>query len=114
MLPLLKLVEKGVINIEGVSKNPAGAYEAVEKAPCKLIVRRGSQIYGSAGLDASNDPEGVASVPPKDLDKFVREIRDRRLELTGKEAAVIVIDAETWFSFGSLDFAKGSSGIGLS
>lgn len=111
VLPFSKLVEKGVINIERMSKNLARAYEAIEKAPYKLIVRRGGQTYSSAGLDTSNHPEGVASVPPKDLDKFAREIRGRILELTGKEVAVIITDTEMWISFGSLDLARGSSGI---
>ena len=47
VLPFSTLVEKGVIGIKKVSKNPAGAYEAMKKAPCKLIVRRGGQIYSS-------------------------------------------------------------------
>jgi len=111
VLPFSKLVEKGVINIERMSKNPARAYEAAEKSPYKLIVRRGGQIYSSAGLDTSNHPVGVASVPPENPDKFAKEIRDRILELTGKEVAVIITDTEMWISFGSLDFARGSSGI---
>jgi len=111
VLPFSKLVERGVINIGRVSKNLARAYEATKKSPYKLIVRRGGQIYSSAGLDTSNHPDGVASIPPKDPDKVAREIRSRILELTGREVAVIITDTEMWISFGSLDFARGSSGI---
>ena len=111
VLPFAKLVEKGVIRIERMSRNIAGAREAMKKAPYKLIVRRGGQIYSSAGLDSSNHPEGVVSVPPENMDEYAREIRRRILELTGRRVAVVVTDTEMWLSLGSLDFARGSSGI---
>jgi coenzyme F420-0:L-glutamate ligase/coenzyme F420-1:gamma-L-glutamate ligase len=111
VLPFTELVEKGVIRIERMSRNIAGAYEAMKKAPYKLIVRRGGQIYSSAGLDSSNHPEGVVSVPPEDMDKYAQEIRRRILELTGRRVAVVLTDTEMWISSGSLDFARGSSGI---
>ncbi|MCD6465878.1 coenzyme F420-0:L-glutamate ligase, partial [Candidatus Bathyarchaeota archaeon] len=111
VLPFAKLVEKGVIRIERMSRNIAGAREAMKKAPYKLIVRRGGQIYSSAGLDSSNHPEGVVSIPPENMDEYAREIRRRILELTGRRVAVVVTDTEMWLSLGSLDFARGSSGI---
>jgi len=111
ILPFAKLVEKGVIRMEKMSGNIAGAYEAMKKAPYKIIVRRGGQIYSSAGLDSSNHPEGVVSVPPKNMDEYAREIRRRILELTGRRVAVVITDTEMWVSLGSLDFARGSSGI---
>lgn len=62
-------------------------------------------------MDSSNHPEGVVSVPPRDPDRFAGEIRDKIFGLIGKEVAVIITDTEMWFSYGSLDFARGSSGI---
>ena len=111
ILPFAKLIEKGMIRMEMISRNIAGAYEAIKKAPYTLIVRRGGQIYSDAGLDSSNHPEGVMSIPPKNLDEYAREIRHRIQELTGRRVAVIITDTEMWFSLGFLDFARGSSGI---
>ena len=111
VLPFAKLVEKGVIRTEKMSRNIAGVYEAIKKAPYTLIVRRGGQIYSDAGLDSSNHPEGVVSVPPENMDDYAREIRRRILELTGRRVAVVITDTEMWVSLGSLDFARGSSGI---
>ncbi|HID91184.1 TPA: hypothetical protein EYP44_04410 [Candidatus Bathyarchaeota archaeon] len=53
----------------------------------------------------------MASIPPRDLDRLAGEIRKRILGLTGRDVAVIITDTEMWFSLGSLDFARGSSGI---
>ena len=111
ILPFAKLIEKGVIRMEKISKNIAGAYEAIKKAPYTLIVRRGRRIYSDAGLDSSNHPEGVVSIPPRNLDEYAREIRRRIQELTGRRVAVVITDTEMWISLGSLDFARGSSGI---
>jgi len=111
ILPFAKLIEKGVIRIDKISRNIAGAYEAIKKAPYTLIVRRGKQIYSDAGLDSSNHPEGVVSIPPRNMDKYAREIRRRIQELTGRRVAVVITDTEMWISLGSLDFARGSSGI---
>ena len=111
ILPFAKLIEKGVIRMEKISRNIAGAYEAIKKAPYTLIVRRGRQIYSDAGLDSSNHPEGVVSIPPRNMDEYAREIRRRIQELTGRRVAVVITDTEMWISLGSLDFARGSSGI---
>jgi len=111
ILPFAKLVKKGVIRIERMSRNLAGAREAMKKAPYKLIVRRDGQIYSNAGLDSSNHPEGVVSIPPENMDEYTREIRRRIQELTGRRVAVVITDTEMWISLGSLDFARGSSGI---
>ena len=97
--------------MDKISGNLSGAYEAVKKAPYTLIVRRGGQIYSDAGLDSSNHPEGLVSVPPENMDEYAWEIRRRILELAGRRVAVVITDTEMWFSLGSLDFARGSSGI---
>ena len=107
----MKLVEKRVISMDKISGNLSGAYEAVKKAPYTLIVRRGGQIYSDAGLGFSNYSEGLVSVPSVNMDGYAREIRRRILELTGRRVAVVITDTEMWISLGSLDFARGSSGI---
>ena len=75
VLPFSKLVQKDVISMEKMSKNLSGAYLAMSKAPYLLIVRRGGQIYSDAGLDSSNHPEGVVSVPPRDLTDSPERLR---------------------------------------
>jgi coenzyme F420-0:L-glutamate ligase/coenzyme F420-1:gamma-L-glutamate ligase len=111
VVPFLKLIEKGLLDLKKLSKNIDAAYEVLQKVPYLLIVYRDRQIYSDAGLDFSNNPQGIISIPPKDLDGIAKNIRDGILKLSGKDIAVIITDTEMWFSFGSLDFARGSSGI---
>jgi len=111
VFPFYELVREGIISIEKVSKDLSGAYEALKRIPYMLVVRRDHQIYTDAGLDFSNNPEGILSALPRNLDKIAREIRRKIMELTGKDVAVVISDTEVWFSLGSLDFARGSSGI---
>lgn len=110
-IPFQRLVEKGVIKIEHVACDIKRAYEAISKVPCLLVVRRGDQIYSDAGLDFSNHPEGVASIPPPNPDKYARSIRKKIRELAGKDVSVIISDTELAPFIGSLDLARGSSGI---
>lgn len=100
-----------ITNVEKISKDPVKAYQAMEKAPSKLIVARNKQIYSSAGIDTSNHPEGIASFPPENPDEIAKEIRQQIKEATGCEVAVILTDTEFGLFFGTLDFARGSSGI---
>jgi coenzyme F420-0:L-glutamate ligase/coenzyme F420-1:gamma-L-glutamate ligase len=62
------------------------------------------------GIDSSNHPEGVISLPPSDPDKSATEIRQQVKKLTGKEVAVVIADTEI-VPFGTMDLAVGSSGI---
>jgi len=109
--PFLKLIEKGLINIERLAQNKERAQNAVRKVPCLLIVRRNGQIYSDAGLDFSNHPEGIASIPPADPDKYAKDLREKIKGITGKEVAVIISDTEGAPFIGSLDLARGASGI---
>lgn len=106
-----ELVRERIISIEKVSRDINQAYEALKRIPYMLIVRRDNQIYTNAGLDFSNNPEGILSALPKNLNEIAREIRRKIMESIGKNVAVVISDTEVWFSLGSLDFARGSSGI---
>lgn len=110
-VPFRGLVEKSLINIELVSRDKERAYQTISKVPCLLVVRRNRQIYSDAGLDFSNHPEGIASIPPADPDKYAKELRENIKRITGKEVAVIISDTEGAPFVGSLDLARGSSGI---
>ena len=110
-IPFLRLVEKGLINLEHIARDKGRAYQVVREIPCLLIVKRGDHIYSDAGLDFSNHPKGIVSIPPENPDKYAREIRERIKEITGREVAVIISDTEVTPFIGSLDLARGSSGI---
>lgn len=110
-VPFRRLVEKGIIRIEKIARDIKRAYEAIDRVPCLLIVRRGGQVYSDAGLDFSNHPEGVASIPPPDPDEYAKKIRGEIRRLTGRDVAVIISDTEGAPFVGSLDLARGSSGI---
>ena len=110
-VPFRRLVEKGIIEIERIACDMKHAYEAISRVPCLLVVRRGGQIYSDAGLDFSNHPEGTASIPPQNPDEYARKIRGEIGKITGKEVSVIISDTEGAPFVGSLDLARGSSGI---
>lgn len=111
ILPFSKLVEDGVVDVEKLTKNPVEALKVIKKFPCTFFVKRGGQIYSDAGLDSSNHPEGVLSFPPKNPDRIAREIRNRILEYTGIDIPVVISDTEFMPFLGSLDIARGCSGL---
>jgi len=111
VLPVLKLVEKGVIDLQKLSRKPTKALELIRKFPYTFFVERKGQVYSDAGLDASNHPEGVLSFPPEDPDGVARELRRKLFEYSGKDVAVVISDTEFMPFLGSLDIARGSSGI---
>jgi coenzyme F420-0:L-glutamate ligase/coenzyme F420-1:gamma-L-glutamate ligase len=112
VIPYRKLVERGLIDIAAVSKDPRRANEVMEKIPCIIYVRRNKQFYSDAGLDFSNHPEGVVSVPPLDPDGYAKKLRKMITEATGKEVALVISDTEGDIDLPeSLDVARGSSGI---
>ena len=111
VLPFRSLVEKGVIDLRRFAKNPEKAREALARIPCILFVERRGQIYSDAGLDFSNNLEGVVSALLENPDEVAKQLRRRIRELTGKDVAVIISDTEFMPFLGSLDIARGSSGI---
>jgi len=110
-VPFRRFVERGFIDIQRIARREEMALRAIEKVPGLLIVRRDGEVYSNAGLDFSNRPEGIASIPPPDPDKHARELRRRLMEATGKRVAVIISDTEIAAFTGTLDLARGSSGI---
>lgn len=94
-------------------KCPERAMEVLKRDPVMLVVEsEQGMLCTDAGLDTSNTPEGVASVPPPDPDHEARLLRERIERLTGKRVAVVVTDTEVRVTrLGSVDIAIGSSGI---
>jgi len=68
-------------------------------------------MYSDAGLDFSNHPKGIASIPPADPDKYAKDLREKIKGITGKEIAVIISDIKGAPIIGSLDLARGASSI---
>ena len=110
-LPIYDFARKGLVDIGKFAEDSSVAYEVLKKSPTALIVISGGQIYSDAGIDSSNHPEDLVSVPPKDPNMSAGELRARISALTGRDVAVIVSDTEMWLSQGSIDFARGASGI---
>jgi len=109
-IPVKMLADEGLIPLYSYSKNPENVRRCLEKYPTLFLVTRDGSLWSDAGLDSSNHPPGVISIPPRDLDGVAKAIRDRIRELTGKDVAVVISDTEIFLT-GSLDFARGSYGI---
>jgi len=94
-------------------KYPKNALEVLKKDPVILVVEnRQGMLCTDAGLDTSNTPYGIASIPPPDPDEEARLLRERIEELANKRVAVVVTDTEAMMTrLGSVDIAVGSSGI---
>lgn len=109
-VPVKRLADERLIDLYSLSKNPEITREILEEYPTLFIVSRDGSYWSDAGLDSSNHPPGIYSIPPRDLDKIARSIRDRVRELTGREVAVVLCDTEIFLT-GSIDLARGSYGI---
>ena len=109
IVPVYRLV-KGACTLEKVSTDRETAWRAVEET-VQLATVRGHRLCGNAGLDTSNHPEGIASIPPKNSDEVAQEIRREITRLTGNDVAVIITDTGWYTRLGTLDVAIGVSGI---
>jgi coenzyme F420-0:L-glutamate ligase / coenzyme F420-1:gamma-L-glutamate ligase len=83
------------------------------RPPLVITETRHGFICASAGVDSSNAPEpGTLVLLPKDPDASALSIRERILELTGREVGVLVTDSfgRPWRQ-GTIDVALGASGV---
>ena len=109
-IPVKRLADEKLIDLYSYSKRPEHVKRCLEKYPTIFLVIRDGSLWSDSGLDSSNHPPGVVSIPPRDLDEVAKMIRNRIKELTGKDVAVVISDTEIFLT-GSLDFARGSYGI---
>ncbi|MBI2851763.1 MAG: coenzyme F420-0:L-glutamate ligase [Chloroflexi bacterium] len=110
VVPVYQLARKAR-SLGKISSNEEKAWEALKNTSCELITVTANQPKGNAGLDTSNHPAGIASVPPRNADEIARKFRQEIKEVTGHDVAVVITDTE-WFSrLGTLDVAIGASGI---
>jgi len=109
-VPFKELIDKGLIRLKDISSNIENAVKVIETFPVFFIVVRDGSLWTDAGIDSSNHPPGMVSIPPKNLDLIAKSIRDRIKRLTGKDVAIVICDTEIFLG-GSLDLARGSYGI---
>ncbi len=109
-IPVKKIADEEAVGIYRFSRRPELARRVLEEYPTIFLVLRDCMLWTDAGLDSSNHPPNIYSIPPRNIDAVARELRDRIRELTGKDIAVVVCDTEA-FLVGSLDIARGSYGI---
>lgn len=109
-IPVKSLADEKLIDLYSYSRNPEDVKRCLEMYPTLFLVTRDGSLWTDAGLDSSNHPPGIVSIPPRDLDEVAKMIRDRIRDLTGKDVVVVISDTEIFLT-GSLDFARGSYGI---
>jgi len=110
VIPVKRLFEEGVFDIERHAPDPEAAREAIERVPALMVTIRGGQLYTDAGLDFSNHPPGYFSLPPLDPDAEAKRISHRIEEETGRRVAIVITDTEL-SPFGSVELARGSYGV---
>ncbi len=87
----------------------------------RVVARRGRTtivrthhglVMAAAGIDASNTAPGTAVLLPRDPDLSARRLRERLLDLTGRNVAVVVSDTagRAWRT-GQTDLAVGAAGL---
>jgi len=109
-VPFKDLVLKGVVDIRKISKDVSKALKAIELYPTMLITLRDGMLWSESGVDTSNHPPNIYSIPPRNLDKVAKNISNDIYVKIGKKVAVVICDTEL-FPFGSLDVARGSYGV---
>jgi len=109
-VPIKKMVEKGLVDFKGVSRSPEKVLRALDIYPTLFITSREGTLWSNSGLDSSNHPPGVVSMPPRNADKIAKSISLEIKRRVGKSVAVVLCDTEIFLE-GSLDLARGSYGI---
>ena len=108
-VPVKELVEEGLVDLYSFPEDRENAMKLLEQYPTLFITLRDNTLWSDSGLNSSNHPKGIISVPPKNPDRIAKE-RDRIMERAGKKTAVIICDTEVFIE-GSIDLARGSYGI---
>jgi coenzyme F420-0:L-glutamate ligase/coenzyme F420-1:gamma-L-glutamate ligase len=77
-----------------------------------IVRTRHGLVLAGAGIDASNIAAGTVLLLPEDPDRSARRLRERLLELTGRNLAVVVTDTagRAWRN-GQTDLAIGAAGL---
>jgi coenzyme F420-0:L-glutamate ligase/coenzyme F420-1:gamma-L-glutamate ligase len=108
-LPFKKLATE-LLGLESLSKDPSKAAKALELYSTVFITMRDGMLWSESGMDTSNHPPGIYSIPPRRLDELARRISDEVFKRTGMRVSVVISDTEL-FPWGAMDVARGSYGI---
>jgi coenzyme F420-0:L-glutamate ligase/coenzyme F420-1:gamma-L-glutamate ligase len=82
------------------------------KGSALIVETHHGHVCANAGIDFSNVDDGYVTLLPFNPDESAMRIRDKLMEITGKNIAIIITD--TWgraWRLGQVDFAIGISGI---
>ncbi|MEM4447762.1 MAG: coenzyme F420-0:L-glutamate ligase [Candidatus Jordarchaeales archaeon] len=109
-IPFKKLIERGIIDVRFLSKEPSKAIKALEFYPTIFLTIRDGMLWSESGIDTSNHPHGVYSIPPRNLDEIAKQISEEIFRRIRKRVAVVISDTEL-FPWGAMDVARGSYGI---
>ncbi len=108
-IPFKKLVDEGVIDLSRMAYDLELGCKAVEYYPTILVTIRDDMLWSDSGIDTSNHPRNIYSIPPRDLDRVAKELALRIRKRTGKQVAVVICDTE-FFIGGSIEVARGCTG----
>lgn len=114
------VTSKVVSKVEGRSVS-AGRDDVLAGETDRVVARRGRTaivrthhglVLAGAGIDASNTGAGTVLLLPEDPDGSARLLRERLLDLTGRNVAVVVTDTagRAWRN-GQTDVAIGAAGL---
>jgi coenzyme F420-0:L-glutamate ligase/coenzyme F420-1:gamma-L-glutamate ligase len=82
------------------------------RGPTTIVRTHHGLVLAGAGIDASNTGAGTVLLLPEDPDGSARRLRERLLELTGCNVAVVVTDtAGRAWRHGQTDLAIGAAGL---
>ncbi|HEW94413.1 MAG TPA: hypothetical protein ENF47_06890 [Thermoprotei archaeon] len=108
-IPFSKLV-----NIDHFARNFGYSYKdavnAIKKYPTLFITLRDGHIWSDSGIDSSNHPSNIYSIPPRDIDEVAKSISEKISNLVGFKIPVILCDTEL-FPWGTMDIPRGTYGI---
>ena len=110
-VPIKKMAEKGLVDFRKMARSPEKALRALSLYPTFFVTLRDGALWSDSGIDSSNHPPGVVSLPPRNLDEIAKSISVEIKKRTGRSIAIVICDTELFLSGGSLDLARGSYGI---
>jgi len=109
MIPLEGMIKDAIVS-SAYDRQTCEQLCRREKVMCITRDKKGRIYTHDSGIDTSNHPQGIVSLPPPEPDEAAEAIREDILSRTGKNIAVIIADTEI-ILFGTMDLALGSSGI---
>jgi coenzyme F420-0:L-glutamate ligase/coenzyme F420-1:gamma-L-glutamate ligase len=109
-VPIRDLVKSGAVDLMSLAGDKEAVERLLEEYPCFFIVERNGMLWSDSGVDSSNAPPGMYTLPLIDHDEIARRIHERIMELTGRYVAIVICDTELFLG-GSIDFARGCYGL---